>query len=73
MRVNCVYDQLRVFHKLTSARIILDEELVERHPAAADAHHDGGAENAHQAQLLRLSELKAMYHLRSVLIDLEVI
>lgn len=43
----------------TSARVVLDQELVERHPAAAHAHHDGGAQDADQAQLLRVSELPA--------------
>ena len=42
----------------TSAGIVLDEELIERDPAAADSHHDGGAQDAHQAQLLRLAELQ---------------
>lgn len=41
----------------TSARIVLDEELVQGHPAAADTHHDGAAQDANQAQFLRISKL----------------
>ena len=43
----------------TATRVVLLEELVERHPAAADAHHYGAAQDAHEAQLLGLAELHA--------------
>ena len=42
---------------LTSAGIVLDEELIQGAPAAAHPHHDGGAQDPHQPQLLRVSKL----------------
>ena len=46
---------------LTSAGIVLDEELIQRAPAAAHPHHDGGAQDPHQSQLLRVSELHKIH------------
>lgn len=43
---------------LTTTGIILDEKLVQGRPAAADAHHDRGTKDAHQAQFLRFAELQ---------------
>lgn len=50
----CVYLDLR----LTSARIIFNEKLVQRHPASANSHHHRAAQNPDQTQLLGVSELK---------------
>lgn len=50
----CVYLDLR----LTSARIIFNEKLVQRHPASSNSHHHRAAQNPDQTQLLGVSELK---------------
>lgn len=42
---------------LTSARIIFDQELIQRHPATSDSHHHRAAQDPHQTQLLRVTEL----------------
>ena len=42
---------------LTSAWIILDQELVKCHPASSDTHHDCAAQDTHQTQLLVLTKL----------------
>lgn len=49
---------VRVRTELTSARIVLDQELVQSHPAAADSHHHGAAQNPDQTQLLGVAELR---------------
>ena len=43
---------------LTSARIVLDEELVERAPAAADPDHDGRAKDPDKPKLLGVAKLE---------------
>jgi hypothetical protein len=40
------------------ARIVLDQELVEGAPAAADSDHDGGAKDPDETKLLRVAELQ---------------
>ena len=42
---------------VTSARIVLEEELFEGAPAAADADHDRRPEDPDQAKLLGIAEL----------------
>lgn len=43
--------------QLTATRIILLQELIQSNPTASNAHHDSAAQNANQAQLLRISKL----------------
>lgn len=43
---------------LTSARIVLHQELVQCTPATADAHHHSTPQDTHQTQLLRVPELE---------------
>jgi hypothetical protein len=43
---------------LTSARIVLDKELIESHPTTTDTDHDGRTEDTDQAKLLGFSELE---------------
>ena len=49
---------IEAYFNLTSARIVLDEELVQSHPTASDTDHDGGAEDTHKSKLLRFTKLK---------------
>ena len=42
----------------TSARVVLDQELVEGHPASAHSHHHGRLEDAYQAQFLGVAKLE---------------
>lgn len=44
-------------NKVTSAGIVLDQELVQGHPAPSDPHHDRTAQDTHQPQLLRVTKL----------------
>lgn len=41
----------------TSTRVVLNQELVQSHPATSHSDHDCAAEDAHQPELLRISKL----------------
>lgn len=43
--------------ELTSTGVILHQKLIQSHPATTHAHHHSAAQNPHQTQLLRVSEL----------------
>ena len=45
---------------LTSARIVLDQELVQSTPASAHTDHHGGPQDSHKPQLLGISKLKML-------------
>ena len=42
---------------LTTAGIILDEELVQSHPASTDTHHHCRTQNTNQTKFLAVTEL----------------
>lgn len=46
---------------LTSAWIVLQEELVQSDPTAAHTHHDSGSEDPHQSQLLGFAKLEKVW------------
>ena len=43
---------------LTSAGIVLHQELVQGAPASSHSHHHSGPQNTHKTQLLRISKLQ---------------
>lgn len=53
-----VFERQKKIQSLTSAWIIFDQELIQSHPTASDSHHHCAAQNSHQTQLLRVSELR---------------
>lgn len=42
---------------LTPARVVLHQELVERHPSTSNANHHGAAQDSDEPELLRVSKL----------------
>lgn len=42
----------------TSTRVILDQELFERHPSTSDPDHNGGSQDTDEPELLGVTELR---------------
>ena len=49
---------MRLGFTLTSAWIMLEQELFQRLPSSAHPHHDRAAEDTNQAKLLGVTELR---------------